>query len=45
MVKRDDVVTLNIPAGVSDGMTLKMSGMGNAPRHGGINGDLLVVIE
>lgn len=45
VVKRDDVVTLNIPAGVSDGMTLKMSGMGNAPRHGGINGDLLVVIE
>lgn len=45
IVKRDEVVTIKIPAGVYDGMTLSMRGMGNAPRHGGEYGDLLVVIQ
>jgi molecular chaperone DnaJ len=39
------VITLNIPAGVTEGIQLSMNGKGNAARHGGINGDLLVVIE
>ena len=39
------MITLNIPAGVMEGMQLSMGGKGNAARHGGINGDLLVVIE
>jgi molecular chaperone DnaJ len=43
--KRDDVVSFHIPAGVEDGMTLTMRGQGNAPRHGGVNGDLLIVIQ
>lgn len=43
--KKEEVVTINIPAGVYDGMTLSMRGMGNAARQGGINGDLLIVIE
>lgn len=42
--KSDEVVTINIPAGVAEGNVLRMDGMGNAPRHGGIAGDLLVVI-
>lgn len=42
--KSDEVVTINIPAGVAEGNVLRMEGMGNAPRHGGIAGDLLVVI-
>lgn len=43
--RKTDVVTINIPAGVYDGMTLSMRGEGNAPRRGGVNGDLLIVIE
>ncbi len=45
VVKQDDIVEVNIPAGVAEGMQLSVSGKGNAPRGGGINGDLLVVIE
>ncbi len=45
VVRKDEQISFNIPAGVSDGMTLTVRGKGNAPRHGGENGDLLVVIE
>ena len=36
---------MRIPAGVGEGMQLSVSGKGNAARRGGVNGDLLVVIE
>lgn len=45
VVRRDEQVSFNIPAGVADGMTLTVRGKGNAPRHGGVRGNLLVVIE
>jgi len=45
IVRDDDVISLNIPAGVAEGMQLSLSGKGNAARRGGINGDLLVVVE
>lgn len=45
VIRKDQQVSFDIPAGVSDGMTLTVRGKGNAPRHGGENGDLLVVIE
>lgn len=45
VVRKEEQISFNIPAGVSDGMTLTVRGKGNAPRHGGENGDLLVVIE
>ncbi|MFN8257954.1 MAG: molecular chaperone DnaJ [Bacteroidales bacterium] len=45
VVKQDDIIEINIPAGVSEGMQLSVSGKGNAPAGGGINGDLLIVIE
>ncbi len=45
VIREDSTVSFNIPAGISEGMTLTIKGKGNAPRHGGINGDLLVVIE
>lgn len=41
----EEVVTFNIPAGVAEGMQLTVSGKGNAAPHGGINGDLLVLIQ
>jgi len=45
MVREDEVITINIPAGVMEGMQLSMSGKGNAARRGGVNGDLLVLVE
>jgi chaperone protein DnaJ len=45
VVNDSEVVSFHIPAGVSEGMQLSVSGKGNAPQGGGINGDLLVVIE
>jgi len=45
VVRKDVQVSFNIPAGVADGMTLTVRGKGNAPRHGGEPGDLLVMIE
>lgn len=43
--KKETIVEFKIPAGVSDGQTLVLKGEGNAPRHGGVNGDLLIVIQ
>jgi len=45
IVSAEEVITFNIPAGVAHGMQLTMGGKGNAARRGGINGDLLIVIE
>jgi len=42
--KREEVISIKIPAGVADGMQLSMSGKGNEVG-GGIPGDLLIVIE
>ncbi len=41
----EEVISLNIPAGVADGMQLSLSGKGNAARRGGIDGDLIVLVE
>ena len=45
VVKGEEIVTINIPAGVEDGMQLSMREKGNAAPRGGVNGDLIVVIE
>lgn len=41
----EEVVTVNIPAGVMDGMQMTVPQKGNAAQRGGVNGDLLVLIE
>ncbi len=45
IVMSDEVISVKIPAGVADGMQLSMRGKGNAARHGGVDGDLYIVIE
>jgi len=45
IVQSEEVIKINIPAGVGKGMQMSVNGKGNAPRRGGINGDLLVVID
>jgi molecular chaperone DnaJ len=44
-VRGEETISINIPAGVSDGMQLSMSGKGNAAPNGGIPGDLIILIE
>lgn len=43
--RQEEVIELDIPAGVMDGMQLSVSGKGNAAPFDGIPGDLIVVIE
>jgi molecular chaperone DnaJ len=45
VMRGQEVISVKIPAGVAEGMQLSVSGKGNAARRGGINGDLLVIIE
>jgi molecular chaperone DnaJ len=45
IVKGEDVISINIPAGVAEGLQLSMSGKGNAAPRGGYPGDLLIAIE
>ncbi|CAN5915358.1 molecular chaperone DnaJ [soil metagenome] len=42
---KEEVISINVPAGVAEGMQLSMSGKGNVPQRGGIAGDLLIQIE
>jgi len=45
MIKKEETVSIKIPAGVEEGMQLKVSGKGNEAPANGISGDLLVLIE
>ena len=45
LVRQEEIVTIQIPAGVENGMQLSVSGKGNAARRGGINGDLIILIQ
>jgi molecular chaperone DnaJ len=45
LVSKEDVLSVKIPAGVSEGMQLSMSGKGNEAPGGGIPGDLLILVE
>ncbi|HEU4607629.1 MAG TPA: DnaJ C-terminal domain-containing protein, partial [Chitinophagaceae bacterium] len=41
----EETVSIDIPAGVQEGMQLSMSGKGNAGERSGMPGDLLILIE
>ena len=45
LVRQKETVKVRIPAGVEDGMQLTLRGEGHAAAQGGINGDLLVIVE
>ncbi len=45
LVRQRETVKVRIPAGVEDGMQLTLRGEGHAAAQGGINGDLLVIVE
>lgn len=41
----EETVSIDIPAGVQEGMQLNVSGRGNAGERGGMPGDLVILIE
>ncbi len=45
ILKGEDIIDIDIPAGVGEGMQLSIHGKGNAGPRNGINGDLIVLIE
>jgi molecular chaperone DnaJ len=45
VTKGEEVVEINIPAGVQEGMVVNVPGKGNAGHNNGINGDIQVFIE
>lgn len=45
LIKEDEEVTINIPAGAREGIQLNVRGKGNDAPFGGNAGDLLVVVE
>jgi molecular chaperone DnaJ len=44
-VYAEETVSIDIPAGVQEGMQLTVSGRGNAGERGGPSGDLIILIE
>lgn len=45
IVYGEETISVKIPAGVMDGMQLSMEGKGNAGKHNGIPGRLLILVE
>lgn len=45
VVKGEEVVEINIPAGVAEGMVVNVPGKGNAGKRNGVNGDIQVFID
>ena len=45
LIAKEELVSVNIPAGVEDGMQLKISGKGNDAPGNGISGDLIILIQ
>ena len=45
MIQKEELTEIDIPAGVSEGMQIKIRGKGNNAPNNGISGDLLILIE
>ncbi len=45
VTKGEELVEINIPAGVQEGMVVNVPGKGNAGHNNGVNGDIQVFIE
>ncbi|MCL2027444.1 MAG: molecular chaperone DnaJ [Bacteroidales bacterium] len=45
VMEGEEIITIRIPAGVENGMQLSIPGKGNAAVHGGMAGDLIVLVE
>lgn len=45
VTEKDEIITVKIPAGVDDGMRLRISGEGDIGHNGGPRGDLYVIIH
>lgn len=45
IIKGEEVISIDIPAGVDDGMQLSVSGKGNAAARGGVPGDLIIMVH
>jgi len=45
LIKKEELITIDIPTGVEDGMQLSVTGKGNAGPKDGIPGDLIVLVE
>ncbi|CAG0906105.1 unnamed protein product, partial [Cyprideis torosa] len=45
LIKKDETISIKIPAGVRDGISLQMRGKGNDGPAGGVSGDLIIMIE
>lgn len=45
IVQEEEVISVNIPAGVMEGMQIPLRGKGNAAKNGGVSGDLYIAIE
>jgi molecular chaperone DnaJ len=45
VVRGEEIVEINIPAGVQDGMVVNAPGKGNAGKRGGVPGDIKVFVE
>ena len=45
LFRSEEIVEINVPAGVSEGMVLNVPGKGHAGKHKGIPGDIQVLIE
>ncbi len=45
IVSGENIVDINFPAGLEDGMMLQLDGKGGAGRHNGVPGDLHIIVK